>query len=85
MAIDFEELYKRYVDDRSDLPPYLYGSAEIGEQDLFERIGAEFDEMQSGGQSLEAYADPDRPDIVLEIFSINEAKHLYEELEQRLK
>ena len=75
--IDTDELYQRYVDDCSDKPRYLNGVAEIGEQDLLDLLGAEFDDIRNDYGSLEEFASADEPQMILDLYSIAEAEALY--------
>ena len=82
--IDFEDLYQRYVDDRSDLPIYRSGAEEIGEADLLDRLGADLDNIRCDYGAREDYAGEHDEGTVLEIYSIAEAKELYKERNQRV-
>lgn len=82
--LDFDELYKRYVEHYSDHPKYLQNIRQISEQDLQDQIGAELNVIFNDYGSYEEYAPLDEDEVICEIYSINEANFIADKLEQQL-
>ena len=82
--LDFDELYKRYVEEFSDHPNYLMGVRQISEQDLQDHVGAELNVIVNDYGSFADYAPLDEPEVICSIFSLNEANFIADKLEQIL-
>jgi len=78
------ELYQRYVDEFSDHPAYIEGRATISERDLLNKLGAEIDMLTSEYGNLSEYAEPDEPQMLMELYSIEEAESLIKDLRELL-
>jgi hypothetical protein len=81
--MDFDSLYNRYVDHYSDQPRYLNGVASISEEDLYDSLGAEIDDIIEDVGALSEYAAPEDEGVILEIYNIAEAQFVFEELLSR--
>ena len=74
--MDFDSLYSRYVDHYSDQARYVNGVAEISEDDLYDSLGAEIDDIIEDCGALSEYAAPEDEGVILEIYNIGEAQFL---------
>ncbi len=74
------ELYQRYVDEYSPHLRYVNKVATISEKDLLGLLGSELDEIVNDYGSLDEFASPDEPKMILDIYSIKEAETIYEHL-----
>ena len=81
--MDFDALYNRYVDHYSDQPRYLNAVAAISEEDLYDTLGAEIDDIIEDVGALSEYAAPEDEGVILEIYNIAEAQFVFEELLRR--
>lgn len=77
---DFETLYQRYVAEFSDNGRYVNGAAEICEEDLMEQLETELDDIRDEYGSIDEFAKPDEPQMIINCYSLNEAKVVYEHL-----
>jgi hypothetical protein len=77
---EFEALYQRYVDEYSTNGRYVNGAAEISEEDLMEQLETELDDIRDEYGSIDEFAEPDEPRMIINCYSMNEAKVVYEHL-----
>lgn len=70
------ELYQLYVDSYSLKLAYEKNYKQISESDLLDLLTNEMQEMVEEEGSLENYADASDPEVVMHLFSIDEAKAL---------
>lgn len=78
------ELYQRYVEAYSDRPAYIEGRSTISERDLLNKLGAEVDMLTDEYGTLNEYAEPDEPEMLMELYSISEAEELIKDLRDLL-
>ena len=74
--MDIDALYARYVKEYE-------GVRTPGSLHLMDLLGAEIDEIIENEGSLEAWGDPNEEGAVLNLYSINEAKELYEHFNEQ--
>ena len=79
---DYEELYQRYVDEYSSNGRYVNGAAEISPEDLLEQLETELDDIREEYGSIDEFAKPDEPLMIINCYSLNEAKVVYEHLQE---
>ena len=77
---EFETLYQRYVDEYSKNGRYVNGAAEICEEDLMEHLQTELDDIRDEYGSIDEFANPDEPQMIINCYSMNEAKIVFEHL-----
>jgi hypothetical protein len=77
---EFESLYQRYVDEYSTNGRYVNGAAEISEADLMEQLQTELDDIRDEYGSIDEFAEPDEPQMIINCYSLNEARVVFEHL-----
>jgi len=80
MTLDFETLFRRYSDDFGQRKAYREGRKEISKEDLHQILGAQLDMIKSEYGTLEAYCSKQDPNVIIELYSMDEAEYLLERL-----
>lgn len=83
--MDFDELYQKYSDTFSKRPSYVSGSFKISQEDLLNKLGSEIDLIIQEDGSLDEFAEPDDPNMILQIYSVEEAEFVLEYLQKALR
>ena len=82
--MNFEELFKRYQDSFGKRPAYKRGSFKVSNEDLLNKLGSEIDLLLDEFGTLDNFAESTDPNMILQIYSIDEAEFLMTELQKAL-